>query len=119
MLIFISGGKRVFRVIYHDEAAREADSLPKLTKVKYDRLVKKLEENPRILREPDTKPLGDGLYEIRTMGNDIARGIWVYEVGSKIYMLRIFMKKTQKTPKNEIELVKRRLEEIKHEIENS
>ncbi|NRN31023.1 type II toxin-antitoxin system RelE/ParE family toxin, partial [Photorhabdus heterorhabditis] len=46
------------------------------------------------------------------------RGIWVYEVGSKIYMLRIFIKKTQKTPKSEIELAKRRLEEIKHEIKN-
>ncbi|KAA1174647.1 type II toxin-antitoxin system RelE/ParE family toxin [Photorhabdus heterorhabditis] len=108
----------MFRVIYHDEAVKEADNLPKLIKVKYDRLVKKLEENPRLLREPNTKPLGDGLYEIRTMGGDIARGIWVYEVGSKIYMLRIFIKKTQQTPKSEIELAKRRLEEIKHEIKN-
>ncbi len=87
--------------------------------MKYDRLIKKLAENPRILREPDTKPLGDGLHEIRTMGNDIARGIWVYESGGKIYMLHIFIKKTQKTPKNEIELAKQRLEEIKREIENS
>ncbi len=39
----------------------------------------KLEANPRQLREPDTKPLGNGLFEIRTMGADIARGIWVYQ----------------------------------------
>ncbi|WP_367303150.1 type II toxin-antitoxin system RelE family toxin, partial [Photorhabdus heterorhabditis] len=51
----------MFRVIYHDEAVKEADNLPKLIKVKYDRLVKKLEENPRLLREPNTKPLGEGL----------------------------------------------------------
>ena len=29
--------------------------------VKFDRLIGKLEYDARLLREPDTKPLGDGL----------------------------------------------------------
>ncbi len=44
-----------FRVIYHNRATKEADSLLKFTKIKYDRLVKKPEENPQILQEPDIK----------------------------------------------------------------
>ncbi|WP_414071966.1 type II toxin-antitoxin system RelE/ParE family toxin [Rahnella rivi] len=82
-------------------------------RVKMTRLLQKLEANPRLLREPDTKPLGDGLFEIRTMGTDIARGLWVYQSGERIFLLRIFIKKSAKTPRNEIELAFRRLEEMK------
>lgn len=61
----------MFSVVYHPEAREEATALPVKIRVKFD---------ARLLREPDTKPLGDGLFEIRTMGTDIARGIWVFGV---------------------------------------
>jgi len=109
----------LFEVIYHDEAEKELRTLPIPLRVKLDRLISKLEDNPRTLREPHTKPIGDGLYEIRAMGNDIARGLWVYQAGSKIFMLRIFIKKTAKTPPSEINLAWRRLEEMKREIQNT
>nr|WP_254302965.1 type II toxin-antitoxin system RelE/ParE family toxin [Rahnella sp. BCC 1045] len=88
-------------------------ALPVPIRVKMTRLLQKLEANPRLLREPDTKPLGDGLFEVRTMGTDIARGLWVYQSGERIFLLRIFIKKSVKTPRNEIELAFRRLEEMK------
>jgi phage-related protein len=106
----------VFTVIFHDEAETELFALPAPVRAKMTRLLKKLEANPRLLREPDTKPLGEGLFEIRTMGTDIARGLWVYQAGERIFLLRIFIKKSQKTPPGEIELAFRRLEEMKHEI---
>jgi phage-related protein len=109
----------LFEVIYHDEAEEELRALPVPIRVKLDRLISKLEDNPRTLREPHTKPLGGGLYELRTMGGDIARGLWVYQTGSKIFMLRIFIKKTSKTPPSEIDLAWRRLEEMKREIQNT
>ena len=68
----------MFSVVYHPEAREEATVLPVKIRVKFDRLIGKLEYDARLLREPDTKPLGDGLFEIRTMGTDIARGIWQY-----------------------------------------
>lgn len=105
----------MFTVKYHPEAEQEADSLPVNIRAKFDRLVMKLERDPRALREPDTKPLGDGLFELRTLGTDIARGIWVYQKGSVIVMLRIFIKKTNKTPRSELEMAKKRLEEISNE----
>lgn len=80
--------------------------------MKFDRFIGKLEYDARLLREPDTKPLGDGLFEIRTMGTDIARGIWVYHKGNTIIMLRVFIKKSQKTPAKEIDLAKKRLAEL-------
>lgn len=80
--------------------------------MKFDRFIGKLEYDDRLLREPDTKPLGDGLFEIRTMGTDIARGIWVYHKGNTIIMLRVFIKKSQKTPAKEIDLAKKRLVEL-------
>lgn len=60
----------MFSVVYHPEAREEATALPVKIRVKFDRLIGKLEYDARLLREPDTKPLGDGLFEIRTMGTE-------------------------------------------------
>ncbi|CDQ54001.1 unnamed protein product [Klebsiella pneumoniae] len=108
-------GGHMFSVFYHPEAREEATALPVKIRVKFDRLIGKLEYDARLLREPDTKPLGDGLFEIRTMGTDIARGIWVYHKGNTIIMLRVFIKKSQKTPAKEIDLAKKRLAEVLNE----
>ncbi|EOF6096947.1 type II toxin-antitoxin system RelE/ParE family toxin [Salmonella enterica] len=50
------------------------------------------------------------------MGTDIARGLWVYQSGERIFLLRIFIKKSPKTPPTEIERAFRRLEEMQNEI---
>ncbi|MBS7133007.1 MAG: type II toxin-antitoxin system RelE/ParE family toxin [Clostridium sp.] len=97
----------MFSVVYHPEAREEATALPVKIRVKFDRLIGKLEY--------DARPLGDGLFEIRTMGTDIARGIWVYHKGNTIIMLRVFIKKSQKTPAKEIDLAKKRLAEVLNE----
>jgi len=106
----------VFTVMFHDQAELELIALPVVIRAKMVRLLQKLETNPRLLREPDTKPLGDGLFEIRTMGTDIARGLWVYQSGKRIFLLRIFIKKSAKTTRKEIEIAFQRLEEMKNEI---
>lgn len=106
----------MFEVIYHDAAEDELRSLPPIIRVKFVKLVNRLQTYPCSLREPHTKPLGNGLYEIRTSGTDISRGLWVYQRGQKIYMLRIFIKKSQKIPPSEIEKALRRLEEMQNEI---
>ncbi|MBX9490094.1 type II toxin-antitoxin system RelE/ParE family toxin [Yersinia enterocolitica] len=102
----------MFTIIYHYEAEKEVKSLPPNIAAKLSRIISKLEIDPRQLREPDTKSLGNGLYEIRTMGRDIARGLWVYQKGERIFLLRVFIKKTPKTPKSEIDLAIQRLEEM-------
>lgn len=105
----------MFSIVYHPDAWEEATALPATIKIKFDRLIGKLEYDVRLLRAPDTTSLGDGLFDIRTMGTDIARGIWVYHKGNTIIMLRVFIKKSQKTPAKEIDLAKKRLAEVLNE----
>ena len=102
----------MFNVILHDDVPEEIAALPPVVQAKLIRLIDKLKLNATALREPDSKPLKDGLFEIRTMGADIARGLYVYQKGRNIYLLRVFIKKTQKTPSGEISLAFERLEEM-------
>lgn len=60
------------------------------------------------LREPHSKPLGDGIYEVRAkFASDITRVLYFFVVDKKIILTNGFVKKTQKTPVNEIELAKK------------
>ena len=102
----------MFTLVLHDEAAEEVKALPLPMRAKLDYLMAKLKTNPTALREPHSKPVRDGIFELRTMGGDIARGLYAYRKGQTIYLLRVFVKKTQKTPNSEIEIAKRRLEEM-------
>ena len=60
------------------------------------------------LREPHSKPLGDGIYEIRAkVASDITRVLYFFVVNKKIILTNGFVKKTQKTPDNKIALAKK------------
>ena len=67
-----------------------------------------LEEKGPLLREPYSKSLGDGIFEVRAkQGSDISRVLYFFVVGKLIILTNGFVKKTQKTPTNEIERAKR------------
>ena len=60
------------------------------------------------------KHLEDKLWELRLRGKDgIARAIYVTAVRRRVVIVRVFVKKTQKTPKHELELARQRATEIK------
>ena len=60
------------------------------------------------LREPYSKALGDGIFEIRAkVGTDISRVLYFFVIGRRVILTNGFVKKTQKTPKNEIEKAKK------------
>lgn len=59
-------------------------------------------------RPPLCEPLGDGLFEVRVGRKDIARAAWFYMQGQRIVVVRCFVKKTRKTPAQEMELAQRR-----------
>ena len=60
-----------------------------------------------MLREPNTKPLGDGIFELRTvLGSDTGRTLFFFLDGQNIVVTHGFTKKTQKTPRREIERAK-------------
>ena len=76
-------------------------------RAKLFRLLELLEEKGNTLREPYSKSLDDGIFEIRTkFGSDITRVLYFFVVGKKVILTNGFIKKTQKTPASEITLAK-------------
>lgn len=68
------------------------------------RSLKLLETFGPNLREPDSKPLSDGIFELRIIhGDNIARCLYFFFVGDKAIVTNGFVKKQQKTPPEEIE----------------
>jgi len=65
------------------------------------------------LGEPYTKPLGEGLFEVRAKAKEgIDRSIYCYQKGKKIIILHYFVKKDQKTPKRDLQIALKRKKEI-------
>ena len=58
---------------------------------------------------PVCRPLGDGLYEVRSSlsGNRIARVLFYIDSAGRMVLLHGFVKKTQKTPTADMELARR------------
>ncbi|MCC8076211.1 MAG: type II toxin-antitoxin system RelE/ParE family toxin [Clostridiales bacterium] len=94
-------------------------SLDVKMRAKMARAVMMLETNGGELREPTSKPLGDGIYELRAqMGNNISRVLYFFFVGNKAILTNGFIKKTQKTPRREIDRAKRYRAEFLSREEN-
>jgi len=65
------------------------------------------------MREPYVKHLQGKLWEMRLRGKDgIARALYVTAKGRRVVVLRVFAKKTQKTPDDEIKLALKRAKEV-------
>ena len=78
-----------------------------------------LEEYGNLAREPLSKPLGDGIFEIRTIvGNDIVRILYFFDNERIIIATNGFVKKTQNTPISEIVLAQKRREDYFRRKEN-
>ena len=66
------------------------------------------------MREPHVKHLQGLIWEMRMRGRDgISRALYVTAVGRRVIIVRVFVKKTQKTPSREIDLALSRAKEIR------
>ena len=85
------------------------DGLNVKLQVKIFRSFALLEEFNIMLREPYVKPLGEKLYKLRVKDHKgIYRIIYFSHIERQFIMLHGFVKKTDKTPKKEIMLAKKR-----------
>lgn len=103
-----------FEIIFYDKADGTEPakdfilSLDVKMRAKMLRTIEMLRLNGYHLREPYSKSLDDGILELRAkVGSDISRVLYFFVVGQKIILTNGFIKKTQKTPKEEIERAKR------------
>lgn len=72
-------------------------------------MIELLEEKGNLLREPYSKPLDDGIFELRAVqGNNITRALYFFYIRKTIVITNGFVKKQQKTPPREISLAKER-----------
>ncbi len=67
-----------------------------------------LQDNGPELRKPYSEHLDDGIFELRAkVGSNISRVLYFFYVGKNIILTNGFVKKTQKTPQEELEKAKR------------
>ena len=103
-----------FEIIFYEKedgtmpAQDFLDSLDDKMRAKMILTVDMLKNKGNRLREPYSKPLDDGIMELRAVvGTNISRVLYFFVVGQKVILTNGFIKKTQKTPKKEITLAKK------------
>lgn len=90
-------------------AALPEDMQAKIVRIGFLIKAKGLEQ----VHEPYVKHLQGKLWEMRVKGRSgIARSLYVTATGRRVVILRVFVKKTQKTPRAEIRLALERAKEV-------
>jgi phage-related protein len=100
---------------FSDAAIAEVRALPKDLQSKFERIVAMIEASGlEKIREPYVKHLDGKLWEMRLIGRDgIARSLYITASGRRVIVLRTFVKKTEKTPRREIEIALERAKEVR------
>lgn len=103
-----------FEIIFYEkedgtEPAKEfIKRLDKKMQAKMLRTIEMLQNNGYELREPYSKSISEGILELRAkVGSDISRVMYFFVIGKTAVLTNGFIKKTQKTPKEELERAKR------------
>ena len=93
---------------------REIQALPADMRAYLQRIVGLIESfGLEHVHEPYIKHVQGRLWEMRLKGRaGIARAIYVTAVGQRVVIVRAFVKKTQKTPRSELDLAIRRAKEV-------
>jgi len=106
-------GANTWAVVFTSDARQEFFALPADMQAQGLRIVDMLETlGPQQVRKPYVKHLEGKLWEMRLKGRDgIARALYFAQVGRRLCVVRVFVKKTQRTPRREITLALRRLAE--------
>jgi phage-related protein len=100
--------------ILNEAVVAEIAALPADMQARFLRLAERIAQvGLESLGEPHVKHLEGKLWEMRLTGHDgIARALYVTAIGRRVVVVRAFVKKTQKTPRGEIELALRRAKEV-------
>ena len=93
---------------------KEVSALPADVRASLVRISELIEEfGLDRVQGPHLKHLQGRLWEMRLKGRDgIFRALYVAATGQRVVIVRVFAKKTQKTPDEEIKLALRRAKEV-------
>ncbi|MEW6339926.1 MAG: type II toxin-antitoxin system RelE/ParE family toxin [Paraburkholderia sp.] len=99
---------------YSEKVKIEVASLPKTLLARFIALADRMEQYGPNLGAPHTQAMGGGLFEMRLKGAEgIARVFFCSVVECRIVMLHSFVKKSNDTPRSELEVARQRLQEVK------
>ena len=106
-----------WEIQYYSESVRRAiEAWPVGIRAMYARITERMEVFGPHLGMPFTRPMGGGLFELRAKGKEgIGRAFFCTAVGHIILILHAFIKKSQQTPRRDLELARRRLREVHRE----
>jgi phage-related protein len=106
----------IWTVQFLDDGVRAAlEALPRDIRARFERIVNLIQTHGlERVREPYVKHLEGPLWEMRMKGKDgIARAAYVTATGHRVVVVHVFAKKTQKTPRREIETALGRAKEVR------
>lgn len=106
----------MFTIHYYSEAVRlEVAKLSLDMRARYAVYTERMRQFGANLGMPHSRAMGSGLFELRLKDADgIARVFYCVVREQRIVMLHSFIKKTQVTPKRELDIARRRKKEIDH-----
>src|SRR5215813_15538555 len=98
-----------------DRVREELEALPPDMQARFRKIVELIQGyGLERVHEPHVKHLEGPLWEMRMKGKDgISRAIYVTAKGHRVVVVRVFVKKAQKTPRREIDLALERAREVK------
>jgi phage-related protein len=103
-------------VVFVDRAVQEAlDALPVDIRASFERIVNLIQSyGLERMQEPYVRHLEGPIWEMRLKGRDgIARTAYVTASGRRVVVVHVFGKKTQQTPRREIEAARRKAKEVR------
>ena len=99
---------------YSQKVEQETLNFPPGILANFLHIAEMIEEFGVTIGKPYVASMGGGLFEIRAKGKEgIGRSFYCIVKGREIVILHSFIKKSQKTPKKELNLAKKRMKEVK------
>ncbi|MEG9482701.1 type II toxin-antitoxin system RelE/ParE family toxin [Mannheimia bovis] len=108
-----------FDVFLTKHAHKEFLALPVSLQAATADVINELKLYGNTLTEPEVKSFKNGLKELRAKSREgISRSFFFFIKGKQAYIVHIFQKKSQKTPKQNLDLAIERMKKLKQELEN-
>lgn len=106
----------MFTIHYFSEAVRlDVAGLPFDMRARYAVYTERMKQYGANLGMPHSRAMGGGLFELRLKDTSgIARVFYCVVHERRIVMLHSFIKKTEATPKRDLEIARRRKKEMDH-----
>jgi|ERR1035437_178264 phage-related protein len=98
-------------IYWNDKLEKFIEGLDPETRMRIDRTRETLEQLGHLIDMPDSKSLGQGLFELRLLGKKQVRLLYIFK-NNKAYILHGFVKKTWKISNKDIKYARRVQKEV-------